>query len=226
MESWTLHYSSSPPDTCDQLEDETLIKLLIRPLISSSVHLCLTSAVFFSWQIMTAMLRKWRSEWRGFCSSIFSEMIFVCVCVCRKTPGRTSTSCSPGSKHYTPERDARGYEWPSRFRPPWSQLPPASPRVHVGWGLRDIGLGTEQVVMWFLLLLRNTFHSPQATSSGKCVGTWSDVLLVYSSQIFSTVTCDPPRIGLVISSFLECQMPFANILNILCVSSATGLCWH
>ena len=44
----------------------------------------------------------------------------------RKTPGRTSTSCSPGSKHYTPERDARGYEWPSRFRPPWSQLPPAS----------------------------------------------------------------------------------------------------
>ena len=111
----------------------------------------------------------------------------------QKTPGRTSTSHSPGDKNL--------YSWAGCERLRMTKSVQASlitvtSRVTPGACKRDMGLGTEQVVMgrysqstaslWFLLLLKNTFHSPQATSSGKCVGTWSDVSLVYSSQIFST----------------------------------------
>ena len=43
----------------------------------------------------------------------------------RKPLGERQLAIPPEIKIYTPERDARGYEWPSRFRPPWSQSPPA-----------------------------------------------------------------------------------------------------
>ena len=56
-----------------------------------------------------------------------------------KPLGERQLAIPPEIKIYTPERDARGYEWPSRFRPPWSQSPPArhSPGLQANWFLPE-----------------------------------------------------------------------------------------